>query len=304
MHTDVDLRLLASFLTVVTEGTVSAAAARLNLSQPAVSRQIRELERRLGVRLFDRTPTRLTLTAAARRVLPWARDVVERANVFAASVDRLANARSPYFRVACPEATVRGVIAPFVADTGTPIFHTSLSVASAVYEKVLRREVDFAVNTLPPPVTLASAPAATGFLSVFSSRDDPLTAGPAVGIDDLRGRSLILLTASSGLRRTIDHELWPIRDDIEVVAEPESSDLAIAIAAAGNGICVDLVGPTFGGRQRPLLRADGSRPFLQLYAAWEHDHFAAAEIAGIAQTMAQWDRDRHAADGLRDSSGG
>lgn len=294
MHMDLDLRLLNSFLAVIDEGSVNAAAQRLRLSQPAVSRQVRDLERRLNVQLFERTPTKLALTTAGFRFAPRARDLMEQADRLADTTRRLADGNAPYFHIACPEATVRGVIAPFVAGTGAPIFHTSLSLANQVYERVLRREVDFAVNTLPPPLSLASEKAATGQLSVFLAPDHPLSARTVISIEDLRGHPLILLTPGSGLRRLIDEELWAIRDQVEIVAEPESSDLAIALAIAGNGLCVDLINPAFASTQRPLVREDGTRPTLQLYAAWERNHYAATEIRTLVQRMRRWDDKRHA----------
>ena len=292
MHTDVDLRLLAGFLAVVDAGSVSAAAAQLNLSQPALSRQVRELERRLEVQLFERTPTRLTLTTAGHRFAPRARDLVARAARLASTTRQLAAGASPSFRVACPEATVRGVVAPFVAETGAPILNTALSLASEVYGRVLRREVDFAINSMRPPVSLASAKTGTAPLFVYVAADHPLATRSALTVDDLRGESLILLAPGSGLRQAIDRELWEVRDTFTIVAEPEASDLAIALAVAGHGVCIDLMTPLFGGVQLPLFRADGSRPSLQLYAAWEHDHFAAAEIAEVVDELIAWERRR------------
>jgi DNA-binding transcriptional LysR family regulator len=60
---------LAMFRSVVTHGSFSAAAQRAGLSQPAVSLQIRELERRLGVRLIERIGRRATPTAAGVELL-------------------------------------------------------------------------------------------------------------------------------------------------------------------------------------------------------------------------------------------
>jgi len=59
-----DIRQLRYFLTVAEEGQVTAAAKRLNMEQPPLSRQIRQLEEEIGVTLFDRSGKRLTLTHA------------------------------------------------------------------------------------------------------------------------------------------------------------------------------------------------------------------------------------------------
>lgn len=72
------LTALSSFVRVCETGSFSAAARDLGISQPAVSQRIRELERRLGVRLFERTTRRVVPTAAGQRYLDHARAVLER----------------------------------------------------------------------------------------------------------------------------------------------------------------------------------------------------------------------------------
>ena len=74
-----NLDQLHAFQEVVALGSFSAAAQRLNLTQPAVSLQIRELERRLGVRLLERLGRRVAPTAAGRDLLPHIRRIEEAA---------------------------------------------------------------------------------------------------------------------------------------------------------------------------------------------------------------------------------
>ncbi|GKT16820.1 LysR family transcriptional regulator [Acidovorax sp. SUPP2522] len=70
-----DSRSLALFLAVADALSFRQAAETLHLSQPPLSRAIRELEERLGTRLFDRTTQGVALTDAGRRLLPYARRV-------------------------------------------------------------------------------------------------------------------------------------------------------------------------------------------------------------------------------------
>ena len=74
---DLDTRLLRAFVTVAEELNFTRAAERLFVAQQALSSQIRQLEGRLGVRLFERTTRRVALTEAGERLLPHARAAVE-----------------------------------------------------------------------------------------------------------------------------------------------------------------------------------------------------------------------------------
>ncbi|POX58481.1 LysR family transcriptional regulator [Streptomyces sp. Ru62] len=73
---DVDSRLLRSFLAVAEEGSLVRAAERVYVSQPALTKQIRQLESRLGVPLFERSRTGMALTDAGRELARRAPDVL------------------------------------------------------------------------------------------------------------------------------------------------------------------------------------------------------------------------------------
>ena len=69
---DVDTRLLRAFVAVAEDLNFTRAAQRLHLAQQALSSQIRQLERRLGVELFERTTRKVALTGAGEQLLPHA----------------------------------------------------------------------------------------------------------------------------------------------------------------------------------------------------------------------------------------
>ncbi|MDI3408872.1 LysR family transcriptional regulator [Streptomyces cavernicola] len=76
MPRDIEPRLLRSFLAVVEELHFTRAAARLHVAQQALSRDVRRLERELGVELFVRTTRQVTPTPDAERLAPYARRVL------------------------------------------------------------------------------------------------------------------------------------------------------------------------------------------------------------------------------------
>jgi DNA-binding transcriptional LysR family regulator len=84
-------RRLQVFASVVEAGGFGAAAAVLDISQPSISAHVRELERQVGVELFERQPgTTPQLSPAGRLVYDYARDAIERANALAAQLGRTA----------------------------------------------------------------------------------------------------------------------------------------------------------------------------------------------------------------------
>ncbi|WP_305783413.1 LysR family transcriptional regulator [Symbioplanes lichenis] len=77
---ELDLRLLRYFATVAEEGSFTRAAARLMITQPALSRAVRSLERTVGADLLLRRPRSLELTAAGLSLLASAHDLERRAH--------------------------------------------------------------------------------------------------------------------------------------------------------------------------------------------------------------------------------
>ncbi len=93
------------------EGSVSRAAARLNISQPAVSRQIRDLEEEFGVALFDRQSGGLRLTEAGEAALPHAQDLLRRAGDLAAAMAALNRPAKRSLRVGFIATALPGFLA-------------------------------------------------------------------------------------------------------------------------------------------------------------------------------------------------
>ncbi|MGA8547238.1 MAG: LysR family transcriptional regulator, partial [Mycobacterium sp.] len=76
---DLDLRLVRYFVAVADHRHFGRAAAALHIAQPSLSRQIRQLEHQLGVRLLDRTPQGTRLTEAGETFLPSAKALLRSA---------------------------------------------------------------------------------------------------------------------------------------------------------------------------------------------------------------------------------
>lgn len=94
-----NVNAILAFVTVAREGSVSRAADLLNLTQPAISHQLKRLAQETGLRLFDRTPTGLTLTSDGDRLLPKAERVLAALAEFHAVATNAASGVSGKLRI-------------------------------------------------------------------------------------------------------------------------------------------------------------------------------------------------------------
>src|SRR6185503_18572542 len=112
MASDPDLRQLRAFVAIHDTGSVSGAARKVHLTQPALSRRISELESSLGVRLFDRTGGRLRLTSEGESLLVHSRNVLAEAESFVTRAETLRKGRGRTLAIGTAPMTLESVIAP------------------------------------------------------------------------------------------------------------------------------------------------------------------------------------------------
>ncbi|MFE7311631.1 LysR family transcriptional regulator [Streptomyces sp. NPDC057555] len=99
-----ELRQIQYFIAVAEELHFGRAAERLHIGQPAVSQQVRRLERELRTQLFDRSSRAVTLTPAGQALLPEGRELLKALGCFVAKAERLAAQNEATFRVGISSA--------------------------------------------------------------------------------------------------------------------------------------------------------------------------------------------------------
>ena len=111
-----NLHHLRIFLAVADTGSISAGAQRLHISQPAVTREIREFEASLGLALFDRRPRGVALTEGGRRLLPYAQRIFALDQAAERDLGDFVRLASGELRLGA-SATLSGYLLPgFIAD--------------------------------------------------------------------------------------------------------------------------------------------------------------------------------------------
>lgn len=146
-----DIRLLRYFAVVAEENNISRAAQRLFMSQPPLSRHIRQLEERLGVTLFVRHTKGLTLTNEGLRVLEIVRPLLELQDKTWAALSQLAPDGAQSLRLGLTTAFEQGVFATLETQLNTRVETLRLVRQSSpdLVRQVRRGKLDAAVVALP-----------------------------------------------------------------------------------------------------------------------------------------------------------
>ncbi|MBW4090027.1 MAG: LysR family transcriptional regulator [Proteobacteria bacterium] len=147
------LRQLRTLLTTVETASVSAAARRLNLTQPAASQQLRDLERSLGVRLLDRARGRIIPTAAGAAVLDPARRAQAAAEDVVAAAGRHRSGERGRVRLGTGATACIYLLPPVLAAVKRRMPGLDITVATGNTAEMLRQveagTLDIAFVTMP-----------------------------------------------------------------------------------------------------------------------------------------------------------
>ena len=105
-----ELRTLRYFLALAQEGTISNAAKALHVTQPTLSRQLADLERGFGKRLFERGAKRVVLTEDGQRLREYAESIVELADKAEAELSQPERAVAGDVYIGCGESDVMRLV--------------------------------------------------------------------------------------------------------------------------------------------------------------------------------------------------
>jgi LysR family transcriptional regulator, nitrogen assimilation regulatory protein len=288
------LQQLETFCVVAEVGSLSRAAERLDLSQSAVTRQVRALERELGAVLLSRTPQGATLTPIGAAVLPHARAAVAAGLACRRVAADLAAGRGQRLSIAAGPMATQYLLPPVVARFRS--LHPGVAVdlqpthQRLALERLLRYEVDAVV--LASPIRSAQVRA----ISIL--RDPLLLVGPPgaqpgpVRLAELAGATLLTLPAGTGLHEQVAAALRRRRVSCRAIEHPTAETIKTAVAL-GVGLSIlpssalraELAAGALSGRPiedwpgatrsiRLLMRAQGRPPApVAAFAALLRAHY-------------------------------
>jgi LysR family transcriptional regulator, low CO2-responsive transcriptional regulator len=200
---------LAAFFSVVETGSVTAASERLHVSQPALTREIRELEERVGVPLFDRLPRGMQPTEAGRLLAGYAAQIFALADAAETALDEFSGLTRGHLGLAASR-TIGVYLLPAVLDEFRrqyPGITVDLAVSNTehVEETVLAHERQLGLIEGPYDASVFDA-AVIGRdeLIAVAGPGHPLTRKRRVGAAEVGKAELVMREPGSGTRMVIE----------------------------------------------------------------------------------------------------
>jgi DNA-binding transcriptional LysR family regulator len=275
-----ELRHLRYFVAVAEEEHLGRAAARLHISQPPLTRQIRQLEQELGTTLFKRTAKGMEITDAGRVFLADVNQVLDltdraRERAVRAGQGSLGQIDIALFGTAIFGAIPR-LLRPFRRDHPDVKITLHDMKKDEQLEALAHRRISLAFNRLMPSVPgIVSEVLLTEPLFVAVPSDHPLAARTAIGMSELEGHPMVLFP--TGLRPSFIDQVRDLCTAAgfvpDVVAEVDDVVHGIALVATGGGFSLVPRSATNlhvpGVTYRPLH--DRPRPHVDLCCIYRQD---------------------------------
>jgi len=205
-----EIRQLKAFLAIAEAKTFTAGARRVNVTQAAISMQIRQLEEEVGLQLFTRTPRRVILTEAGEYLLERARKILREHDSALAEIAEVAGAEYGRLRIGTASGTFAMHQLPSILQRVKEKFPNSeLTVSSGtsqrLVDKMMHGEIDIAFVSLPVDnANITTESIFSDEIVAIGNPKHPLAKDKFISAAALAGEDLILGEQGGNTRRMID----------------------------------------------------------------------------------------------------
>ena len=232
---------LRAFVTIADAGGFARAANRLNLSQPALSRQIHAMESDLNLRLFDRIGRRVQLTSEGEDLLLRCRRLLTEIETVGERARALKSGETGVLRVGATPQWIESMMVDFLAQyrrrrPGVEV-HIIEDGGVRLPMRLQRGDIHLAVmpegderfnGRLLYPI----------YLFAVMAKEHPLRRRTVLDVVDLVGAPLLLLTRAFGSREWFHAACQAAHIRPNIAFESAAPQTLIALAAGGHGIAV------------------------------------------------------------------
>jgi len=237
------LAQLRAFIALAEESSFTRAAARLNVSQPALTVQIRNLEATFGAKLFDRDPRGVALTRVGADLVPTLRRLLGEIDGALGEAVESAEGRRGTIRIAALPSFASGRLPQAIAR-----FRKSHPAIAFVIRDAVANKVVAALRAGSVDLGLTAGVELTDDLEILHEASDrlcvvvparhPLTRKPRVEIEDLSDYPLVLMEAETSVRALVDAAFVSAGRLIRPAAEATYMMTAVGLVRAGLGVTI------------------------------------------------------------------
>ncbi|MDH6195195.1 DNA-binding transcriptional LysR family regulator [Mycobacterium frederiksbergense] len=238
-----ELRQLEYFVAVAEEANFTRAAERVHVAQPAVSAQIRHLERELGQQLFDRSRRTVRLTAAGEAVLPHARAAlaaVADARTAVEELGELVRGSVVVGTVTAHDFDMPGLLAQFHAAHPRVDITLTTDESDALLDGLLSGRLDAAIVSVGAelPAGLDAEVVTDQRIVAAVAAGHPWRRRRTVALRDLVDHPVIALPAGTGIRHQFDQACRAAGVAARVAFEASTPHALAELAERGLGVAV------------------------------------------------------------------
>jgi DNA-binding transcriptional LysR family regulator len=237
------LRHIEVFHSVYVNGSVSAAARALNVSQPSVSKVLRHAESLLGFPLFDRTGGRLIATEDAHTLFDEVSEIQNRVYALREATRNLKRGAGAILKIsALPSIALDALpttVTQFLRTHADVKFDLQTIHHEDLLRKLYERETDVAVAfEVPPDTPIGHHWLGAGELVVLYRETDMPDAPPRIELEQLVGRPVISLSASGPIGQLFTNEVQRQGIELDEVVSARTFHIATALVRQGVGMTV------------------------------------------------------------------
>jgi LysR family nitrogen assimilation transcriptional regulator len=242
-----NLRYARTFVTVAELGTVSRAAMRLRIAQPALSRQISAFEQELGLKLFDRVGSRLVLTGEGEQLLSDCRGLLNYASALGERAQLLRRGDTGVLKVAAGPQFIEGAVSDFLNSYAVRYPNVQVNLMEAlgwpdIMGMLERGEIHLGQNLLravqPGDPRFANHPLEAVDLLAVCHPSLALGKNAAIEIAGLASYPLLVLDTSFIFRRTFDAACRLAGLEPNVAFESRTPHTLLAMAEGAHGVAI------------------------------------------------------------------
>ena len=237
------LRHIEIFHSVYVNGSVSAAARALNVSQPSVSKTLRHAESLLGFQLFQRTKGRLVATEDAHALFGEVSEIQDRVYALREAGRNLKRGSGAMLRLSALPSLALSVLPAAVSQFLRTHEKVKFDLQTVHHDDLIRklyeREAEVAIAfEVPPAAPVGYQLLGQGELVLLYLEKDMPDAPPRLELERLRGKPFISVAASGPIGHLFTQELQRLDLELDEVVSARTFYIAAALVRQGVGMTV------------------------------------------------------------------